>query len=150
MTALPSEKMAIIATIDPDAYTSATAAYTSDWANTEYFHEYLAAIHVGTIGTSGTVDAAVVQATSATGAGSKAITGKSITQLTQAGTDSDKQALINVRTDELDVAGGFSFIAVTLTVGTASADAGAVLWGVQPRFGPANDNDLASVDEIVV
>lgn len=149
MTALPSEKMAIVATIDPDAYAAATSAYGSDWANTEYFHEYLAAIHVGTLATSATVDAAIVQATSATGAGSKAITGKSITQLTEGGTDSDKQALINLRTDELDVAGGFSFIRIEMTVGTASADSGAVLWGVQPRFGPASDNDLASVDEIV-
>ena len=149
MSALPSEKFAIVATIDPDAYTSSTSAYTSDWANAEYFHEYLAVIAVGTIGTSGTIDAAIVQATSATGAGSKAITGKSITQLTQAATQSDNQAVINLRTDELDVAGGFSFVAVTLTVGTASADAGAVLLGCQPRFGPASDNDLASVAEIV-
>ena len=147
MTALPSEKMAIVATIDPDAYSAST--YTSDYANTEYFHEYLAAIHVGTMATSSTVDAKLIQATSATGAGAKDITGKAITQLTEGGTDSDKQALINLRTDELDVAGGFSFVAIQMTVATAASDSGAVLWGVQPRFGPASDNDLASVDEIV-
>jgi hypothetical protein len=149
MTALPSEKFAIVATIDPDAYAASTSAYGSDWVNTEYFHEYLAVVHVGTLATSATVDAAVVQASSATGASSKAITGKSITQLTEGGTDSDKQALINIRTDELDVANGFSFIRLEMTVGTASADSGGVIWGTEPRFGPANDNDLASVDEIV-
>ena len=75
------------------------------------------------------------------------MTGKSITQLTQAGTDSDKQAIINVRSEELSA--DYTHVRISLTVGTATSDAGAVFLGVDPRHGPGSGDDLSSVDEIV-
>jgi len=36
-----------------------------------------------------------------------------------------------------------------LTVATATSDVGAVILGLDPRYAPASDFDLASVDEIV-
>ena len=42
-------------------------------------------------------------------------------QLTQAGADSNKQAVINLRQVELDVAGGYSHVRLTLTVATAAS-----------------------------
>lgn len=145
MAKLPSEQAAIVATIDPDAYTTGTQ--TSDWVNMEYWHQLMYIVQCGVLASSATVDADLRQATSSTGAGSKAITSKSITQETTAGNDSQK--IINLKADELDVAGGFSFVAGRITVTTAGADASGVLLGFNPRFLPANDNDLASVDEIV-
>ena len=64
-------------------------------------------------------------------------------------TDDDKQAVINVRADQLDVAGGFKFVAMVHTVGTATGDSGAVLLGLDPVHSTAADNDLASVAEII-
>lgn len=147
MSYLPSEKVAVLGTIDPDAYTAAT--YTSDYANCGLFNKLMAIIEVGTLGSSATIDAKLRQAQDSSGTGVKDITGKAITQLTQAGTDDDKQAIINLDASELDVENGFEYVQISLTVGTATSDCGAILLGLEPRFGPANDNDLSSVDEIV-
>ena len=115
--------------------------------NVEYFHQLMYIVSAGVIASSGTLDAALVQATSSTGAGSKAISGKSITQMTTG--DNDEQAIINLKSDELDVAGGFSFVAGNITLTTAGGDVGSIVLGFQPRFGPASASDLASVGEIV-
>lgn len=144
--ALPSEKVAICATVDPDVLTA--AAHTSDYVDISEFESLMAIIMAGTLGTSATMDAKLVQATDSSGTGSKDITGKAITQLVKA-TDDDKQAIINVRAEELDLANNFTHVAVTVTVGTASSDGGAVILGLNPRYLPASDNDIASVAEIV-
>ena len=144
---LPSEKFAIVATIDPDAYTA--GAQTSDWVNVENWQELMAVVMAGTLGSSATLDFKLQQATDASGTSAKNITSASITQLTQAGTDSDKQAVINLNPEKLDVANGFTFVAMVMTVATATSDCGAIMFGSQPTYGPASDNDLASVDEIV-
>ncbi len=147
MSVLPSERCAVLAVIDPDA--NAAGALTSDWADATEFQQMMGICLAGTLGTSATLDMKLQQATDSSGTGAKDITGKSITQLTQAGTDSDKQAIINVNADDLDVAGGFTHVAIVLTTATATSDSGAILLGFDPRHGPASANDLASVDEIV-
>lgn len=147
VNSLPSEKVAIGGVIDPDA--NAAGALTSDYISMSKFESAMAIIMAGTLGASGTLDAKLVQATDSAGTSSKDITGKSITQLTQAGSDDDKQAIINVRAEELDVANGFDYVAITLTTATATSDSAAILLGLNPKHGPASDNDLASVDEIV-
>ena len=148
---LPSEIAAVLATIDPDAY--AAGAQNSDWVDMGLFDQVKAIVMAGTIGTGSTLDAKLTQATSSAGAGEKDITGKAITQLTQAGSDSDKQAIINCRAEELDVANDFRFVRLVQTGGTGSpatsVDHGAVLLGFGARYGPASDSDLASVAEIV-
>lgn len=144
---LPSERVAVAGVIDPDANTA--AALTSDYLDMRKFGSALAIIMAGTLGSSATLDAKLVQATDSSGTGVKDITGKAITQLTQAGTDDDKQAIINCRADELDVDNGFTHVAIVMTTAVATSDSGAILLGLDPRYAPASDNDLASVDEIV-
>lgn len=143
----PSELAAVVACIDPDAYTA--AAYTSDYVDMQDFQQVMAVLQVGTMATNSTVDFKLVQATDSSGTGVKDISGKAATQLTEAGSDSDKQVILQARGDELDVAGGFRYVAAIMTVATAASDAGAVLLGFGPQHGPASDYDLASVDEIV-
>lgn len=145
--AIPSERAAVLGVIDPDA--NAAGALTSDWGDLTLFESAMAIVMAGTLGASATLDAKLQQATDSSGTGAKDITGKSITQLTQAGTDSDKQAIINVRAEELDLDNGFTHVAIVMTTATATSDSGAILLGFNPRSGPASDNDLASVDEIV-
>lgn len=141
----PSDRARVVATIDPDAYAAGT--YTSDWVHMGLFDSMLAVVLAGDLGVGATLDAKLQQATDSAGTGAKDITGKAITQLTQAGTDSDKQALINCRSEELDVAGGFDYVRLSMTVATAASDCGAVVLGFDARYGPATDLD--SVDEIV-
>lgn len=143
----PSDRAAVVGVIDPDAY--GAAAYSTAWIDMAKFEKLLAVVMAGTLGSSATLDAKMEQATDAGGTGVKDVTGKAIAQLTQAGTDSDKQALINLRADEMDVNGGFRFARLTMTVGTATSDAGAVVLGFDARYQPGSDADLASVDEIV-
>ena len=142
-----SEIAAVLSSIDPDVYVA--AAYTGDYCDMSKFSRLLAIFQMGTLGTSATVDCILVQATASAGTGVKAIANCVAAQLTEAGTDSDKQALINCSAADLDVEGGFTWVAPKMTVAVATSDAGAVVLGFYPDDGPANDNDLASVDEIV-
>lgn len=146
MNKLGSEVAAIVATIDPDS--NAAAAHVSDYADMGKFQTLLAVIQLGILGAAATIDAKLVQATDAAGTGKKDITGKAITQLVKA-TDDDKQALINVRAEDLDIDNDFAFVALELTVGAAASQSSAVLLGMGARYEPASNENLATVAEIV-
>lgn len=143
----PSDRVAVVGSIDPDA--NAAATYTTGWVSVAAFGSLMAIIQAGALGTSATLDAKLQQATDGSGTGVKDVTGKAITQLTDAGSDSDKQAVINCQQQDLDVANGFDFVRLSMTVATATSDCSAVLLGLDPAYGPASDYDAATVDEIV-
>lgn len=143
---LPSERCAIVGVIDPDAYTN--AAYTTACVPVSKFRRLQAIIMAGTLGSSATIDAKLFRAEDASGTNPTDITGASITQLTQAGTDSDKQAIINYDTQG-EEGNAKKFIGLSVTVGVAASDMGALLLGFDPFQAPASSDDLASVDEIV-
>lgn len=142
---LPSNQAVLVGVIDPDLNTAGTL--TTGWINMGNFDAIQAIILAGTLGTNATLDAKLEQATSSGGAGAKDVTGKAITQLTEAGTDSDKQAIINCRSDELDVANGFCYARLSMTVAVASSDSAAIVLGHNARYQPATD--LTTVDEVV-
>jgi hypothetical protein len=146
MNRLPSEQVAVVAVIDPDAYTA--AAYSTGWVSLALFERFQAVIMAGDLGASATIDAKLTGATSSAGAGAVDITGAAITQLTQAGTDSNKVALINLNTDTL-AGSGYTHARLTVTVGTATSDMAALLLGFAPLYAPASDNDASIVDEVV-
>lgn len=148
---LPSNRAAFAGVIDPDAY--APAAISTGWVSMVTFKNIMAVVMAGDFGTAGTINAKLEQAQDSGGTGVKDITGKAITALTQAGSDSNKQAIINCRDDELDINNDFTHVRLTVTVGdttspvTATSDMAAFIIGMDPKFGPADD--LASVDEVV-
>lgn len=147
-SALTSEVCAVAGVIDPDVTVASTV--DSDYVDMSKFESAMGIAMAGTLGASATFDASLVQATSAAGAGVKAITGKAGTQLTQAGTDqSDNQVVLSVRAEELDIANSFRFVALRITVAAATSDAAGILLGFNPAHAPASDNDVASVAEIV-
>ena len=113
------------------------------------FHALVASIETGALGTSATLDAKLQQALDSSGTSAKDITGKAITQLTQAGGGSAKQALINVKPEELDTVNGFGFVRLSITVGVAASLAGAQLLGVNPRYATADAFNQAAVAQIV-
>ena len=143
---LGSERAAIVAVVDPDAL--GTGAATSAYVSLSDFNQVVAIVQAGALGTSATLDFKLVQATDSSGTSSKDITDKSITQFVKASNDDD-QAIINCRSDELDVDNGFDYVAMTITIGTATSYASCIMLGLTPRYAPASDNDLASVQEII-
>lgn len=140
-----SDQQRVVGVIDPDAYAANT--YTTGWISLVDYRQIQAIVQAGDLGASATVDAKLEQASDGSGTGAKDITGKAITQLTQAGSDSNKQAIINCRDDELDVDNDFTHVRLSVTVGTATSDMGAIVLGTGSRYGVGAD--LASVDEIV-
>lgn len=143
----PSDRVAIVGAIDPDV--TAAGTVTTGWIDMAKWGAIMAIVMAGTLGSSATLDAKLEQASDSSGTGAKDITGKAITQLTQAGTDSDKQAIINCFQQDLDIDNGFTHVRLSLTVATASSDAGAVVLGFDPVKGQAHLSGAATVDEIV-
>lgn len=142
----PSQRVSVVDVINPQ---SATAVQTSGWIDATKFHNYMAVLLVGAIGASATVDAKIEQATSNAGAGAKDVAGRAITQLTKAGTDDNKQVLINLKQEDLDFNGGFKFFRVSMTPATAACLISAAVLGFDPRYDFATDNDATTVDEVV-
>lgn len=143
-----SEAIALLGVVDPDVTTASTV--TTGWIDASEFDRFLAVVSAGTLGSSATIDAKLEQASDSSGTGAKDISGKAITQITQAGTDqSDTQALINLRQTELDLANNFTHFRLSITVGTATSDACGHVFGYAPNYAPASDFNAASVGEVV-
>ena len=141
---LGSEEWAVVGIIDPDVTTASTVLTAA--IDMSKFEQIMVTVLVGTLGASATLDVKLTEAI-LTGGAYGDISGKAITQLTQAGTDaSDNQAIINLRGDEMTQ--GYQFIKVSLTVGTQTSDVALIVHG-KAKSGPSSDSDLASVAEIV-
>ena len=136
-----SEFFDLLAQIPP---ASSSGVRDSGNVDVEGYHRVFVAIHVGAIADTGTLDADLEQASSTAAGTRKAITGKSITQLTT--DDDDCVVYIELRTEELDVDGDFHYVNLELTAATAASISGAEVYGVKPRFLPAGN---ALVEEIV-
>jgi hypothetical protein len=140
----PSEQATVAAVINPQ---SANSAQSSGWVSMATYEAIQALVVAGALGASATVDAKLQQAQDASGTGAKDITGKAITQLTKAGSDDNKQAIINCYAQDLDVSGGFTHVRLTITPATAACLIAGVVLGHYARYQPAAA--AASVDEVV-
>lgn len=142
----PSSRAVVAAVLNPISQGAGTV--TTGWVSMATYDAILAILQVGVLGASGTVDAKIEQATSSGGAGAKDLSpARSITQLTKAGTDDNKQVSVNVRSDELDVANGFAYVRLSVTVGTAASLISAVVLGFDARYQPATA--ATTLDEVV-
>ena len=141
-----SEMLAILATIDPAS--QAAGAISSGWVSVANHLGFLALVQTGLLGTAATVDAKLQQALDATGTGAKDITGRAIIQIVKANGD-NKQALINLKPEDLDTVNGFGFVRVTVTVGVAASITAAQLLGVNPRYAPADVGNQAAVVQVI-
>ncbi len=139
-----SERLAVVATVDPDAYLS--GVQNTDYVDMSAFGEAIFVAMLGTGVTSGTLNLKLQEDKSAgTGTGAQDLTGKAITGLTTG--SNDKQAVIHVRANDLSQ--GYTHVRGQLLASGAGADAAVLAIGGTPRFHPATDYDLASVAEIV-
>ena len=137
-----AEQLSLLATIDPVAQAAGTI--TTGWLSAANHERCLALIQTGVLGVASTLDGKLQQATDNAGTGAKDITGKALTQIVKA-TGDNKQAEINLRADELDLANNFTFFRLSLTVGVAaSLISAAVQAGVARNF-PASALNQAGV-----
>lgn len=135
------EEYALVGTIDP---VSTSGTSTSDVIDCLDVAEVVFVLSVGNIVSTGTVDLTVNSGT-ATGTVTTSVT--AITQLTAAGTDDNKQVIVSVLTDALGA--GHRYVNGVLEQATAASVASLNIFAKQ-KYAPANEHDLASVDEIVV
>jgi len=136
----------LLATIDPVSQAAGTV--TTGWVSVKNHLALLALIQTGVLGSSATVDAKLQQATDSSGTSAKDVSGKAITQIVKASGD-NKQAFINAKVADLDTEGGFSYVRLSLTVGTAASLVGASLIGAYPRFEDAAAFNQAGVVQVV-
>lgn len=141
-----NERIAVLATLDPASFGAGTVV--SAYVPVANFHSIAALIQTGVMGASGTIDAKLRQATDAAGTGVKDVTGKALVQILKAAGD-NVQASIELRGEDLDVANGFAFVALSLTVGTAASIVGAQIVGANARFLPASAFNKSSVVQTV-
>lgn len=141
----PAYRAPVMAVLNPISQSPATVV--TGYVSMSMFQNILALLQVGVLGSGATVDAKLVQATDSSGTSAKDIAGKAITQLTQAGTDANKQVEINCSADELDVANGFTHVALSVTSGSTASLISAAVLGFDARYEPATD--ATTVDEII-
>lgn len=146
MNRLPSEVAAIVGAIDPDAYAANT--YTTGYISMKLFRRFMAVVTVGDIVSTGVVNAKIIAYTDNAGGGAFDVPGAAITQMTEAGTDSNKQAVINFDTQALAGNTEYTHFRLSVALTVAGADMGAVVLGFDPLYAPASDNDAATVDSI--
>jgi hypothetical protein len=140
-TARFSECHEVLAHVPAD---SETAEVNTAWIYAGNHHRFAVLISVGDLAGAATFDVDLEQATDSSGTGVKAVTGKSITQL--AATDDDVYIIIELQSEELDVANSFDYFRVEFTPATAAVEFAAFVLGVVPRFAPVS---TANAEEVV-
>lgn len=144
----PSDRIALVGVIDPDANAAGTLLTT--WVPAALYSGFMAIVLAGDLGVNGTIDAKLRQATDAAGTGAKDVTAKAITQLTQAGTDrSNKRAIINLESEDLDHNNGFTYVALSMTGAIATSDSAGLLFGIDPKYPVTNSDTANGVIEVV-
>lgn len=114
----------------------AASTVTGTFVSMANYHRAVLHFNIGDMATGSTVDVSIVQAQDVGGTNVKAITGKAATQLTQAGGDGGQVLAIELRTEELDIANGFDFIAYKIVVAVDASELACTLFGLEPRFAP--------------
>ncbi len=151
MFELPSEYVGIVGAIDPDA--NAAGSPATGWIDAKDFHNFLAIIQTGILGSAATLIAKLEQATDSSGTGVKDITGKTLVSIAEASASppdtNDKQHVINLKQEELDVEGGFTHFRMLSTVAVATSDYSGIVLGLNPRQGPATRNDAGTVVQVI-
>ena len=127
------------------ADSQAAGTHDLSWVSVKDYHRVWVVLDVGDMAANATLDCSVRQATDTSGTGAKAISGKSITQLTQAGGDGNDLVCIELRTEELDIANGFDCISVRVTVATAAVEYSVIVYGCEPRFAPTPTTNWTEV-----
>jgi len=137
-----TEVKPLLGWIDPDLGLS---TYRTPWVSMQTTHKLECYIQVGDMGNLATFDCALLQAQDEDGAGAKAITGKAIAQLTQAGGDGNNRCAILLRTEELDVQNRFCYVQVRVRALVAASNFSVLLLGAVPRFAAVDTSNWTEI-----
>ena len=151
MRPLFTDEWAIVGTIDPDqgAVASPEAELLSDEIDMSDYDQVAFILSVGAISAAGgTLDFKIQQAATAGGT-YKDVTNAAATQLTGSPSDNNKQVVIVVNQEDLDLDNNFRYVKARIFPGGSGNIDYSVLCLGRAKKGPASDGDLASVDEIV-
>lgn len=141
-----NQQQAVADSIPPQS--AAPGVVNGAWVPMSNFSKLQHIVEVGTFGAASTFDAKLEQATDIAGAGAKDIDGKAITQLATAG-GNDRIAVINVEETELDVNEDYDHVRLVITIAGAATDISAKVLGGEAAQGPASDDQVAAVVEVV-
>lgn len=137
-----SDIVTLLGVINPQ---SATTAKSTGWIAANTCINYLATILLGAVTATGTDAIKLEQATDSAGTGVKDITDSAATVLTDA--DGNKQVLINLRPEHLDIENSFTHFRLTVTPAVAASILCAIVQGVGAHYGPGTN--ISTVDEVV-
>lgn len=137
------EEWNLLGRIVPASYTTEQNSGRFDVAK---YRRIVVIYELGVLGTNTTLDSDIEQADAASGGTLKAITGKSIAQLTQAGSDGGKAVGMEIRTEELDTNNGFHWLNVELTPATSTAIVSVLVLGGGARYEPVSTSGW---DEVI-
>ena len=142
MNTIAARNLPILGTIDPG--TVANTEVFTDVIDMSLFHQVVGIALLGNMANE-TID---FKAYTCAANGTSKVALKSATQLAGSASANDNtQVVINVAAQ--DLTGGERYICFGLVTGGATGGpAAAVAIGVNARFGPGSDNDLASVQQI--
>ena len=107
-------------------------AFQSAYLDMENYHRAFLLLNVGEMVQGATLDLALWEAQDNTGTGAQALTGKAITQLTQAGGDGDDLCGIELRSEEMTP--GYKYLQVRMTIANAAVEVGYTLFGFISRY----------------
>lgn len=149
-----SDRAALLARISPASLSANT--YTSDVIDMRYWHRVAIILLTGVLGNNGTAQVTVQANTTNAASGGTTITGKTFTAANFSGSGSGTaggslhEGIIEVTDAEVAAAlDGARYLYASLVIGTATSLASLAIIGLDPRYEPASDFDLASVREII-
>lgn len=141
----PSDRATVVGVIDPQ---SATTAKTTGWISLAAFLNFLVVLKAGAFGTNTTLDAKVTCAEDGSGTNPEDVEGLEITQLTDAGSDDNKQVLMQFSAAEIVAQfPDATHFQVSMTPATSTCFIDATVLGFDARYQPAAH--AATVDEVV-
>lgn len=115
---------------------SQTVEQNTAWIFAGNYHRFAILVSLGDMVTNATFDVQIEQAQDSGGTGVKDVAGKGLTQLTQASGDGNGLFIIELKTDELDVNGGFEYFRVEMLPAAAAVEFSVIVLGLVPRFAP--------------
>ena len=140
MSSLPSERAAVVATVDPIDGNNTTIK--TDAVDLSKFREAMFVLLTGVMASSSTIAAIKLQESATTTDGDFSdISGKTIAD--RDNDDDAQQFVINIKSDELT--SGKRYVRMVATCSAHSILVAMIGLGLVPRFAPGSDDDLSSV-----
>lgn len=137
-----TERIAVLGAVNPQS--GAAGTYDTPGVDMKLFDRALFTILAGALGASATVDAKLQG--SADNSTFADITGKTITQMTKAGTDDNKQAQIEISSSELLKAGAtYRYVRCRVTTAVAASLIAVLAQGFDCAYHPASLQNAATV-----